>query len=278
MTRSGTGASGGGSRTVSTGATSFSSSTRSDTQYNASGTVAWELDVWGRIRRGIESSSAAAQVSAADLANAQLSAQAALATDYFDLRAEDALADLLAQTVAADRRALQITENQYRAGTSSSIDYVTALAQMQSTQAQLVAVGDQRQQFEHAIAVLTGHAPAELTIAPAPLAAAVPVLRPACPPHCWNAGPTSPPLSGTCSRKRPDRRQIAAYYPDISLVRPRRIRRFSPGAIVQRQQPVLVHRRDGHPNPCSRVACAPPTSPRPRHLRRLGRLLPPDRV
>ncbi len=114
--------------------------------------------MWGRIRRQVESSVAGAQVSAADLANAKLSAQATLAADYFDLRAEDALAQLLRDTVGAYRRALRITQNQYRAGTSSSIDYVTALAQLQSTEAQLIAVGVQRQQYEHAIAVLTGTA------------------------------------------------------------------------------------------------------------------------
>ncbi len=98
------------------------------------------------------------QVSAADLANAKLSAQATMATDYFDLRAEDALMRLLRETVDNYQRALEITRNQYRAGTSSSADYVTALAQLQSTEAQLVGVGVQRQQFEHAIAMLTGHA------------------------------------------------------------------------------------------------------------------------
>ena len=89
----------------------------------------------------MESNKAAAQVSAADLANAQLSAQATLATDYFDLRAEDSLTQLLTETVAAYQQALDITQNQYRAGTTASIDYVTALAQLQSTQAQLVGVG-----------------------------------------------------------------------------------------------------------------------------------------
>jgi NodT family efflux transporter outer membrane factor (OMF) lipoprotein len=166
----------------------------------------------------VESAAAGAQVGAADLANAKLSAQATLATDYFDLRAEDALARLLTDTVAAFRRAMQITQNQYRAGTSSSIDYVTALAQLQSTEAQLVAVGIQRQQFEHAIAVLTGHSPAEVTITPAPLAATVPVLPPG--------------LPSTLLERRPDIAsaermmqqenaligvQIAAFYPDISL-------------------------------------------------------------
>jgi NodT family efflux transporter outer membrane factor (OMF) lipoprotein len=218
VTRSGSGAGGGGSRTVSTGNTSFSSSSRSDTQYNASGTVSWDLDVWGRIRRQVESNTAAAQVSAADLDNARLSAQATLATDYFDLRAEDALADLLTETVAAYRHALQITENQYRAGTTASIDYVTALAQLQSTQAQLVGVGVQRQQFEHAIAVLTGHAPADLTIPPGPLAAEVPVMPPGLPSALLERRPDIAAAERTMQQENAlIGVQVAAYYPDISL-------------------------------------------------------------
>ena len=211
VTRSGSGLS---ARSSSFG----SSSSRSGTQYTASGTIAWDLDVWGRIRRQVESSTAAAQISAADLASAKLSAQATLAIDYFDLRAEDALAQLLADTVANDRRALRITENQYHAGTTSSIDYVTALAQLQSTEAQLVAVGVQRHQFEHAIAVLTGHTPAEITIAQAPLAADVPVAPPGLPSALLERRPDV----AAAERAMQETNaligvQIAAYYPDISL-------------------------------------------------------------
>ncbi len=221
VTRSGSGARG-GSRSGSSGTSGTNSSSGSSsgngTQYSLSGTVAWDLDVWGRIRRQVESSKAAAQVSAADLANAKLSAQATLAADYFDLRAEDALAQLLTDTVAAFRRAMEITQNQYRAGTSSSIDYVTALAQLQSTQAQLVAVGIQRQQFEHAIAVLTGRSPSELTIAPAPLAADVPVVPPGLPSALLERRPDI----ASAERLMQEQNaligvQIAAYYPDISL-------------------------------------------------------------
>jgi NodT family efflux transporter outer membrane factor (OMF) lipoprotein len=191
---------------------------RNGTLYTVSGTVAWDPDVWGAVRRQIESNAAGAQVSAADLANAKLSAQATLATDYFDLRAEDALADLLRQTVAAYQRSLDITENQYRAGTSSSADVVTARAQLQSTEAQLVGVGVQRQQFEHAIAVLTGHAPAELTIVPAPLASTVPVLPPGLPSALLERRPD---IAGAERQMQEENAligvQIAAYYPTISL-------------------------------------------------------------
>jgi NodT family efflux transporter outer membrane factor (OMF) lipoprotein len=218
VTRSGSGGGSSGSSGAGTTGSSFGSSSRSSTEYSLSGTVTWDLDVWGRVRRQVESNTAAAQVSAADLANAKLSAQATLATDYFDLRAEDALAQLLRDTVAAYRRALQITENQYRAGTTASTDYVTALAQLQSTEAQLIAVGIQRQQFEHAIAVLTGHAPAEVTIAPAPLAAAVPVVPPGLPSALLERRPDIAAAErGMQEENALIGVQIAAFYPDISL-------------------------------------------------------------
>ena len=209
-----------GGVTRSGGGRSSSSTTGSSgsAQFTASGTVTWDLDVWGRVRRQLESNVAGAQVNAADLANAKLSAQATLATDYFDLRAEDALADLLRKTVAAYQRALDITENQYHAGTSSSADVVTARAQLQSTEAQLVGVGVQRQQYEHAIAVLTGHAPAELTIAPTKLASDVPVLPPGLPSALLERRPDI----AAAERQMQQQNaligvQVAAFYPDISL-------------------------------------------------------------
>ena len=188
------------------------------TQFSITGTVAWDPDIWGSIRRQIESSKAAAQVSAADLANAKLSAQATLAADYFDLRAEDSLARLLSETVTNYRRALQITQNQYRAGTTASIDYLTALAQLQSTEAQLVAVGVQRQQYEHAIAVLTGHSPAEVTIAPALMPSQVPVVPPGLPSTLLERRPDIAAAERTMQQENAlIGVQIAAFYPNISL-------------------------------------------------------------
>jgi NodT family efflux transporter outer membrane factor (OMF) lipoprotein len=217
-TRSSSGGRSGSSGTGTTGSSGTTSGGRSGTSYSASGTISWDLDVWGRIRRQVESQEAGAQVSAADLANARLSAQATLASDYFNLRAADALAQLLTETVAAYRRALQIVQNQYRAGTVSNADMVTAQAQLQSTEALLVGVGVQRHQYEHAIAVLTGHAPAELTIPPAPLASAVPVVPPGLPSTLLERRPDI----AAAERQMQEENaligvQVAAYYPDISL-------------------------------------------------------------
>ena len=229
VTRSGSGggssSSAGNSSSLAAGSSSSGasgggggSSGRATTIYSVEGNVSWTIDVWGRVRRQIESNVAGAQVSAADLANAKLSAQATLATDYFDLRAEDALEQLLRQTADAFRRALQIVENQYRAGTAASTDMVTARAQLQSAEAQLVGVGVQRQQFEHAIAMLTGHAPAEITIAPAPLASAVPVVPPGLPSALLERRPD---IAAAERQMQQENAligvQVAAFYPDISL-------------------------------------------------------------
>jgi NodT family efflux transporter outer membrane factor (OMF) lipoprotein len=205
-------------RGVQSSASGLGGGRGANTIYSLSGTATWDPDVWGRLHRQLESNVAGAQASAGDLANAKLSAQATLATDYFDLRAEDALANLLRETAAAYRRALDITENQYRAGTTASTDVATARAQLESTAALLVGVGVQRQQYEHAIAMLSGHAPSELTIAPATLAAAVPVMPPGLPTSLLERRPDV----AAAERQMQQENaligvQIAAFYPDLTL-------------------------------------------------------------
>jgi NodT family efflux transporter outer membrane factor (OMF) lipoprotein len=124
----------------------------------------WELDVWGRVRRSVESNVAGAQASAADLESARLSAQAELATDYFQLRALDTAKDILDQTVAAFERSLQLTQNRYAAGVAAKVDVIQAQTQLRTTQAQAIDIGVQRAQLEHAIALLTGKPPSALSI------------------------------------------------------------------------------------------------------------------
>lgn len=188
------------------------------TEYSLEGTASWVPDVWGRIRRQVESQAAAAQVNAADLANAELSAQATLATDYFELRYEDSLQLLLQQTVAAYRRALEITENQYRAGTISRADVVTSDAQLQSVIAQLAGVGVQRAQYEHAIAILIGRTPDQVSVRFSPLPNAVPVVPTGVPSVLLERRPD---IAGAERAMEEENALIgynlAAFYPTISL-------------------------------------------------------------
>ena len=145
------------------------------------GSVDWTPDIWGKIRRQVQGDVAAAQVSAADLANATLSAQATLAGDYVDLRTADALIALYQETVAADARSLQITENQANAGVAAPADVITARTQLDGAQAQLINASAARAQYEHAIAVLVGHAPADLSFPAGPQIGVVPEPPPGVP-------------------------------------------------------------------------------------------------
>lgn len=187
-------------------------------QYSLGPSLAWQLDVWGRIRRQIESDSAAAQASAADLANARLSAQANLAINYYSMRISDERIKVYRASVAAYQRAVEIVQNQLDAGIVSRVDLAQAQAQLEQTRAQLVAENITRAQFEHAVAVLVGKAPAEFSIDPAPLPRDVPTVEPGIP--------------STLLERRPDIASaerlmasanaqigvaVAAYYPNISL-------------------------------------------------------------
>ena len=198
--------------------TSRGGSDSAQTTYQPTLSASWELDVWGRIRRTIESDFASAQASAADLATAELSAQADLARNYLQLRALDEQKRLYDAAAAAYEVSLRITQNQYRAGITARGDVAQALTQLEFARSQSIATGVQRAQFEHAIAVLIGLPPAELSIASGGLGALPP--------------PTPVGVPSTLLERRPDvaaaeRRMAAAnaqigaaeaaYYPDITL-------------------------------------------------------------
>lgn len=164
VTRSGSG--GGNSTFVSNGNTiSGGNGGNISEAYSLSLNAAWELDLWGRLRRNLEASQAGYQASAAELAALRLSLQGELVQNYLQLRVMDEQARLLEQTIEAYARSLRLTENQYRAGIVPKSDVSQALTQLRSTQAQAVDLEWQRAQLEHAIAVLVGVAPVELDVA-----------------------------------------------------------------------------------------------------------------
>lgn len=134
------------------------------TSVSLQGQASWELDLFGRIRRTIASEVATAQATAADLAAVRLAIQSEIATNYLTLRYQDSLQRLLNETVEAYRKSLAIAENQYNVGVAARSDVITAQTQLQTTQAQAIAVGLQRAIFEHAIATLVGRPPSELSL------------------------------------------------------------------------------------------------------------------
>ncbi len=132
--------------------------------------ISWEPDLWGGVRRQIESSAANAQATSADLANTQLSLQGLLAVTFFQVRGIDLQAQLLRSTIDAFTQALQLTEDRLKGGLSSDSDVQQAKAQLEETRAQLIDLDVQREQFEHAIAVLIGEPATGFHIAEQPIA------------------------------------------------------------------------------------------------------------
>jgi NodT family efflux transporter outer membrane factor (OMF) lipoprotein len=221
-TRTGPNAGGtGGSRGAGSGAliAGGSSGATYTTIYNPSLNGSWDLDVWGKVRRQIEADTSSTQASAADLANVKLAAQAQLATAYFNLRTADALHSLLERTIVAYKRTLQIVQNQYKAGYSvTSGDVATAQAQVDSTEAQLINSGVARAQNEHAIAVLTGRPPAELSIARHDLAGGIPRIPVVLPSTLLERRPDIAATERTMQQQNAlIGVATAGYFPDISL-------------------------------------------------------------
>jgi len=205
--------SGGGGRTSTSSTVSRSGN---NVQLSIGGT--WEPDVWGRLRATVNNASASAQASAADLASAKLSAQGELVTNYLSLRLADAQMAILRDTIAGYERVLQITRNRYAAGIAPKTDVLQSETQLANAQADLTSVQQQRAQFEHAIAVLVGKAPAEFSITPAAWTAAVPQVPVGVPSTLLQRRPD---IAAAERRVAAANEQIgverAAYFPSLSL-------------------------------------------------------------
>jgi NodT family efflux transporter outer membrane factor (OMF) lipoprotein len=188
------------------------------TNYQIPFDVSYQVDLWGSIRRNIRASAETAQATEAQLENAKLTYQADLAQDYFQLHGTDGDVALLQSTVESYTGFLKLTQARHDSGIASGADVAQAETQLDSAKEQLIDLGVARTQFEHAIAILIGKAPAELSIAPQTIMAEppqVPVAMPA-----------------TLLERRPDiamsERQMAslneqigiadaAYYPSLTL-------------------------------------------------------------
>ena len=186
--------------------------------YNLALSASWAPDLWGSVRSAVDVNLANAQTSAANLGGVRLLAQAQLAINFFQLRALDSQRQLLENTVAAYQKSLDLTRNRYNAGVAARAEVVLAQTQLRSTQAQLIDVGVQRAQLEHAIAILVGKAPADFALPPAPLALTVPVMPPGLPSDLLERRPD---IAAAERQMAAANAQIgvaqAAYFPTLTL-------------------------------------------------------------
>jgi NodT family efflux transporter outer membrane factor (OMF) lipoprotein len=180
--------------------------------------VSYQADVWGRVRKNVESYREQAQASAADLATVNLSMHADLAVDYFQARSLDAEEQLLNSTVKQYEQALELTESRFQGGIASEVELEQAKTILQTTRAAAIDVGVLRAQYEHAVAILIGKPPAEFSLPPLPLTAP--------PPHVPISVPSEllerrPDIAAAERRVAAANAQIgvakSAYYPLINL-------------------------------------------------------------
>ncbi|HET6931516.1 MAG TPA: efflux transporter outer membrane subunit [Candidatus Acidoferrum sp.] len=180
--------------------------------------LSYEVDVWGRVRRNVESYRDQAQASAADLATVNLSMHAQLALDYFQARTLDAEEQLLNSTVTQYQQALELIESRFTGGLASDLEVQQARTQLETTRAQAIDVGVARAQYEHAVAVLIGKPPANFSLAPLPLTTPPPSIPVGLPSELLERRPD---IAAAERRMAAANAQIgvakAAYYPTISL-------------------------------------------------------------
>ena len=178
----------------------------------------WELDTWGRIHHQIESAREEAQATDADLETIRLSLHAELAYDYFELRSLDAQQKLLDDTVAAYRRALELTRNLFEGGAASGVDLAQAQTQLESTRQQDQDIAVARAEYEHAIAALMGKAPAEFTLPAKSLSIEPPAIPVGVPSELLERRPD---IAAAERRVAEANAQIgiaqSAYYPTVQL-------------------------------------------------------------
>jgi NodT family efflux transporter outer membrane factor (OMF) lipoprotein len=181
--------------------------------------LSYEIDLWGRVRNSVNSAKASQQASAADLATLDLSIHAEVATDYFNLRGEDAEQVLLDRTVADYTKSLSLTQNLYNGGGAALADVEQAKAQLETARTQAADTHLLRVQSEHAIAVLIGANPSafHIDVNPLPLETAPPALDPG--------------LPSALLERRPDvaaaERRVAAANFDIGVARAAYFPQFS---------------------------------------------------
>jgi NodT family efflux transporter outer membrane factor (OMF) lipoprotein len=186
--------------------------------YIAAVGATWEPDLWGNIHRGVTAAATTAQASFADLENARLLFQTELAVDYFQLHGIDSEMDLLQRTAASYTEYLTLTRNRFAGGVASDLDVAQAESQLYGVQSSLIELGVQRAQLEHAIAILTGKPPADLSIPPALLTTPPPPFPVGVPSELLERRPD---IAASERRVASANEQIgiamSAFYPSLTL-------------------------------------------------------------
>ena len=131
--------------------------------------AAYEIDVWGRVRRQVESATARLDATADDYFTVLLTLQADIAQTYFSLRSLDSEQDVLRHGIDIRVQALDLIRVRYEGGVGTELDVTRAQTELAQAQSDLIGVNKNRVRLEHALAILTGRPPADFTLAENPL-------------------------------------------------------------------------------------------------------------
>ena len=180
--------------------------------------VSYELDLFGRVRRNLEAANASLQESAATLENVRLVLTAELAADYFNLRELDREAGVVRQSVEIQQKGLDLVNRRHEGGVANGLEVAQQAALLDSTATQLELVLQQRAQYEHAIAALTGKSASAFSLADAPLNDAPPAIPTGVPSEILQRRPD---VAASERQMAYENAQVglamAAFYPHITL-------------------------------------------------------------
>lgn len=188
------------------------------THYRLPLDVAYEVDVWGRVRRAVESADARLEASADDYFTVLLTLQADIALNYFSLRSLDAERDVLRRAIDIRRQALDLIRVRFEGGVGSELDVTRAQTEVASAESESIGVAKRRAELEHAIAVLIGKAPADFTLIENPLNLSPPVIPPGLPSDLLTRRPDVARAERLLAARNADIGvATAGYFPSIRL-------------------------------------------------------------
>jgi len=180
--------------------------------------LSYEVDLWGRVRRSVEASTASAEAAVAGYETVRLTMHADVASAYFALRGIDSDRGVLRRTIEFRRESLRLAQARLRLGAGSDLDVSRAETELTTTEAESIGLERRRAEIEHALAVLTGRAPSELSIPDKPLDLEPPAIPAGLPSDLLERRPD---VAEAERRLAASNAEIgiatAAYYPSLSL-------------------------------------------------------------
>ena len=178
----------------------------------------YEVDLWGQVRRSVESSRAQLAATADDLEFVQLEIQADVAVDYFTLRTLDGELAVLRSSVEVFSLSYNLTTNRFAGGVANELEVAQALTVLENTEAQLPAVALARARYEHALAVLVGQTAPTFHFPESALSGAPPLIPPGLPSELLERRPD---ISAAERQMAAANAEIgvatAAFYPAVEL-------------------------------------------------------------